>query len=218
MNKKELKKAHDEGLISDEKFKDELFKLETTPKIKKKKKVAVTLTEEEFIELIKHTKYDHHKVAFLLGFGAGLRVSEIVGGEREGEDDIPPLTKENVDLVEKEIFIADAKGMKQRRTVLPKGFKQKHLKLLPISKFCGARALQAAFTKNARAAGLLEKKPGLHFHCLRSGFISHCLKQGMPIHFVRDLVGHSNISTTRINSELPTQMLHFQKRKITNEN
>ena len=198
MNKKQLKQAHEEGLIDDDKFKDELFKLETTPKIKKKKKVAVTLTEEEFVELIKHTKYEHHKVAFLLGFGAGLRVSEIVGGEREGEEDIPPLKKENVDFVAKKIFIEDAKGMKQRYTVLPKGLQPKHMKFLPISKTCGARALQSAFTKNARAAGLLVKKPGLHFHCLRSGFISQCLKKGMPIHFVRDLVGHSNISTTNI--------------------
>ncbi len=200
MDKKQLKQAHEEGLISDDKFKDELFKLEMTPKVKKKKKVAVTITEDEFVKLIKNTKYDHHKLAFLLGFGAGMRVSEIVGGERKDQENIPPLTKENVDLDKKKIFITDAKGMKQRYTVVPKGFQKKHLRLLPISKFCGARALQSAFTKNCKKAGLLESKPGLHFHCLRSGFISHALKKGIPIHQIRDLVGHENISTTNIYS------------------
>lgn len=198
MNKKQLKQAYEEGLIDDDKFKEELFKIETIQKIKKKKKVAVTLTEEEFIKLIRYTKSEHHKVAFLLGFGSGLRISEIVGGKREDGEDIPPLKKENIDFIAKKIFIEDAKGMKQRYTVLPKGLKPKHMNLLPISKFCGARALQLAFNKSATIAGLKVKKPGLHFHCLRSGFISQCLKKGMPIHFVRDLVGHSNISTTNI--------------------
>lgn len=35
---------------------------------------------------------------------------------------------------------------------------------------------------------------------LRSGFISHALKKGIPIHQIRDLVGHENIATTNIYS------------------
>ncbi|GAG71023.1 unnamed protein product, partial [marine sediment metagenome] len=34
MNKKELKKAFEEGLITKETFQEELFKIEITPKIK----------------------------------------------------------------------------------------------------------------------------------------------------------------------------------------
>ncbi len=195
-NKKELKKLYDGGLIDDERYKDELFKLATTKQTRKIKKIAVTITEEEFIELIKHTRKDIHKLAFLLGFGSGLRISEIVGGKREEGEDIPPLMPNRVDMKAKKIFIADAKGGKQRTTVLPKGFKQKHLKMLPIKRT--SRAIQDAFKKAAARAGLLENKPELHFHCLRSGFISHGLKKGIPVHLIRDLVGHSNISTTNI--------------------
>ncbi len=196
MNKKELNKAQGERLITDKQYKDELFKLATTKQVKQKKKLAVTVSEEEFAKIIKNTKKDIHKLAFLLGWGAGLRISEIVGGKREDGVDIPPLEKERVDMVKKKILIADAKGGKQRITVLPKGFKTKHLSMLPIKRV--ARSLQYAFKNSCRKAGLLESKPELHFHCLRSGFITHCLKNNMPIHYVRDLVGHSNISTTNI--------------------
>ncbi len=185
MNKKELKKAFGEGLITKEQFQDELFKIETTPKIKKRKKLPVAIEEEEFIKLIKATKYDHWKVAFLFGFAAGLRISEVV-----------KLQKKDVDFIKGQIFIEDAKGGKDRVMAIPKGLMPKHLKHLPMK--CGARALQSAFTKTATLAGLMKDKPGLHFHSLRHGFASKCAAAGMPIPYLRDLMGHENISTTNI--------------------
>ena len=196
MNKKELSKLFKENLITEAQYKEELFKLATTKKPKVKKKLAVTVSEEDFIKIINKTKSDKHKLAFLLGFGSGLRISEIVGGVREEGDNIPALTKEKVNLQTKRIIIEDAKGGKSRIAPVPKGFKTKHLFMLPIQ--LTARALQIGFKNSCRKAGLLEARPNLHFHCLRSGFITHSLKMGVPIHQVRDLVGHSNISTTNI--------------------
>jgi len=45
---------------------------------------------------------------------------------------------------------------------------------------------------------LLEQKPDIHFHSLRHGFATRAIEQGIPIHHVRTLMGHSNISTTNI--------------------
>ena len=42
------------------------------------KKLPVAMNDEEFESLIKHTKKPHHRLAFLLGYGAGMRVSEVV--------------------------------------------------------------------------------------------------------------------------------------------
>lgn len=200
MNKKELKKAFEEGLITKEQFQEELFKIETAPKQpRKRKKAPVFFNDDEFVALIKviPKKYIHHRVAFLLAFVGGLRVSEIVGGKRaEGLDDIPPLTKERVDMKARRMFIKDAKGGKDRAAPLPKQFKEKHLKLLPISQFCGARALQAALVKYSRKAGLLEKKPGLHFHSLRHGFVSESFNRRIPAPMIRDAVGHASLATT----------------------
>lgn len=186
MNKKELRKAFEEQLIDESQYKEALFKLETEEKKpKEKKKLPVIVTEDEFTSIIKHTLKRHHKVAFLLGFGAGMRISEVVN-----------LQPEDVNVLEKRILIRQGKGGKDRIVPLPKGFKEKHLKSLPIK--CGVRSLQRAFKDACKRAGLLEAKPTLHFHSLRHGFATRMVAQGVPIHHIRTLMGHTNISTTNV--------------------
>lgn len=156
---------------------------------KKAKKLPVAISEEEFMKLIKATNMDKHKLAFLLGFEAGLRISEVL-----------KLEARDINFVDKNIFIRQGKGSKDRVVPLPKHFRESYLKFLPIG--VGARALEIAFKRCCKRAGLLEIKPTLHFHSLRHGFASHCVKQGVPIHHVRTLMGHSNISTTNVYLEL----------------
>ncbi len=153
------------------------------------KKLPCAIHEDEFVKLIKNTKYDHWKIAFLLGFGAGMRISEVV-----------KLQPGDINMDERRMFIRQAKGAKDRIVPLPKGFMPKHLKFIPFK--IGARALQSAFHKTAEKAGLLETKPELHFHSLRHGFANQCVSNGMPIHHLRTLLGHSNISTTNVYLEL----------------
>ena len=154
------------------------------------KKLPVAISEEEFTQLIKATKRAKSKLAFLLGYGSGLRVSEII-----------KLLPTQINIKDKTIFIKDAKGGKDRVVPLPKGFKQEHLKLLPLkykNVKSGSRSLQSAFKFYCRGAGLLKIKPTLHFHSLRHGFATQLVKQGVPIHHIRTLMGHSNISTTNV--------------------
>lgn len=195
MNKKELKKAFNEGLISQEQFKDELFKVETqVAKSKKAKRLPVALSEGEFVELLKATKSKRLRFAFLLGFGSGLRVSEILN-----------LRPEHINIKEKNILILQGKGKKDRIVPLPKGFREELVKLLPFkykNYKSGARSLEMAFKNSARASRLLDKKPAAHFHSLRHGFGSACANQGIPIHHIRTLMGHTNISTTNVYLEL----------------
>ncbi|MEM3091496.1 MAG: tyrosine-type recombinase/integrase [Candidatus Pacearchaeota archaeon] len=158
------------------------------------KKLPSAISEEDFVKLIKNTKKEHHKLAFLLGWGAGLRISEVLN-----------LRPEDINFKEKKIFIKQGKGGKDRIVPLPKGFKEKHLELLPFkfkSLKSGSRALEIAFKNAIRKAGLHEIKPDLHFHSLRHGFGSQLAKKGMPIHHIRTLMGHSNISTTNVYLEL----------------
>lgn len=153
------------------------------------KRLPIAATEEDFVKLIENTKKEEHKIAFLLGYGAGLRVSEVVS-----------LKPEDVNFKDKKIFIRQGKGGKDRIVPLPKGFKEKHLKMLPIK--IQQRALQIAFKNAIKRAGLNESKPNLHFHSLRHGFGSQLARKGMPIHHIRTLMGHSNISTTNVYLEL----------------
>jgi len=62
MNKKQLKQSFEEGLITQDQYKEELFKLETAPKPKKKsKKLPSYVSPEEFELLINHTKKYHQR-------------------------------------------------------------------------------------------------------------------------------------------------------------
>ena len=204
MKKKDLKQSFEEGLITQDQYKEELFKLETAPKPKKKsKKLATYLTPEEFDKLIGATKQYHHKIAFLLAYGSGLRISEIVGGVRPTGDQIPPLERNKVDLIVRSIFIQDAKGGKQRVVPLPKGWKVKMMDYLPLTKtysnvLSARRSIQKAFHDAAKRAGLLEAKPTLHIHSLRHSFGTRLVNQGVPLNQVQMLMGHSNLATTSV--------------------
>lgn len=154
------------------------------------KRLPVSIDEDEFLEVIGHTRKEHHKLAFLLGFASGLRVSEVC-----------KLRPENINMKERTISIIQGKGGKDRTVPLPKrGFKEKHLGMLPFK--CGARALEIAFRNACKAAGLLKTKPGLHFHSLRHGFASQCVRNGMDVNNIRILMGHTNIATTSVYFDL----------------
>ncbi|HEC40024.1 hypothetical protein LCGC14_0509700 [marine sediment metagenome] len=150
-----------------------------------KKKLPVVVSVDEFTKLIKHTKKTSDKITFLLGFGSGLRVSEIIG-----------LEKRDINLNERKILVRQGKGSKDRIVPLPKGFRESHLQHIPIK--VGVRQLQKSFKRASEKAGLLKTKPTLHFHSLRHGFGTRCVSEGMPIHHLRTLMGHTNISTTNV--------------------
>jgi|SRR3990172_388938 len=162
------------------------------PKKRKAKRLPVAVSSDEFQIIIGNTKKKHHKLAFLLGFESGLRISEVL-----------KLEAKDVNLKDKNILLRQAKGSKDRVVNLPKHFREDYLKLLPIK--CGERALEVAFKRTCKRAGLLEKKPTLHFHSLRHGYATRLVSNKVPIHHVRTLLGHSNISTTNIYLEANPQ-------------
>ncbi len=151
----------------------------------KPKKLPVAISQEEFTQLIKNTNKQEQKIAFLLGFGSGLRISEITR-----------LEKRDINFKERNILVRQGKGAKDRIVPIPKGFKESHLKHIPIK--VGVRALQRSFKSAATRSGLLKTKPTIHFHSLRHGFATRLVGQSVPIHHIRTLMGHTNISTTNI--------------------
>lgn len=150
-------------------------------------KLPTGLNEEEFTKLIKATNKERFKVAFLLGYASGLRISEIV-----------KLQRDHIDLKEKRISIYEGKGDKDRVVPLPKGFKDKHISLFPLpykNLDSGIRSLEIAFKLSAKKAGL---NNNLHFHSLRHSFAQRCIKQGMALNQIQLLMGHSNIAVTSV--------------------
>lgn len=144
------------------------------------KKLPKSVTPEEFPLLIKKTESKEYKVAFLLAYGSGLRLSEVLA--------VKPLH-----VVKNRIEVIDGKGGKDRMVPIPKKWKQWMTQILPIKKT--GRSLERNFKKSAKLAKL---NPLYSFHSLRHGFAVRCLEKGMPINFLQTLMGHSNLATTSI--------------------
>jgi len=150
---------------------------------KNTKRLPTVISFEEFEQVLKNTKKIHHRLAFKLGFLCALRVSEIVN-----------LKKGDIDRGRKMIHIRQGKGRKDRFVPYPKQLFQKW-NSLSIPMKCGVRALQIAFKKAAKKAGI---KKDVHFHTLRHSSVTHYIKQGMDISLVQRLAGHARLSTTEI--------------------
>ena len=172
-------------------------------------KLPKIITQEEFEKLYTHISkekppnFKQHQLCLLLGFEAGMRISEIVGWK----DRVPALTQEKIDLVNRSIRIESGKGQKDRIVPLPKRINDSMIKLLPIT--LKRRAIQEFITKHARE--VLQKE--ITFHTLRAGFITHLMNMGVPIHQVMLLAGHSKMETTGIYARAnPTQSLENARR------
>ncbi len=107
----------------------------------KPKKLPVEVTEDEFAQLLTVTKQMKHKVAFLLAWGSGMRIGEVIR-----------LQKEDVNLDGKEIRINQGKGSKDRIVPLPRGFKEKHMEFIPFD--FKDRSLQKTFRLYSEKSGL----------------------------------------------------------------
>jgi site-specific recombinase XerD len=60
------------------------------------------------------------------------------------------------------------------------------------------------FKKACIAAGL---DSAIHFHSLRHSFASNLVQKGVPLYTIKELLGHSSISTTEIYSHLNMETL-----------
>jgi len=168
----------------------------------KAKPLPVEINKEEYIALLKVTKFMHHKVAFMLGFESGLRITEIVN-----------LHKANFDFGNKEIRINLGKNSKDRIVNLPTSWQPQHISFIPLK--CQQRALQKAFIKSAIITGLKAKKPKIHFHSLRHGFATECVRSGVCLATLQGLLGHEDLATTTIYINLcPTERVEEVRSKF----
>jgi len=156
-------------------------------------KIPAIITQEEFEKIFEAETNKEYKLAFLLGFESGMRISEIVGlKNKDGNWKINPLDKPQIDLQGNTIKVVGGKGKKDRIVPLPKRFNKNALSLLPLKK--SRRALEWKIKK----LGLKVLNKPIHFHTLRHGFGSHLAGANRPLHEIQMLMGHSRLDTTGI--------------------
>ncbi len=167
---------------------------------KKPKRLPTVLTKKEIMLIIKNTTNLKHKLMLALAYGGGLRLSEVIN-----------LKVADVLINENCVMVRQGKGNKDRMTIFPEKIKMvltKYLANKSASELVfesnrtgklSSRTIEKIFSSGLKKAGI--KKPAT-FHSLRHSFATHLLENGTDIRYVQELLGHSNIRTTQVYTQV----------------
>jgi len=172
---------------------------------KRNKKLPIVLSREEIKNIIDVIRNPKHKLIISLAYGAGLRISEVVN-----------LKVKDINLEELTIHLKNAKGKKDRITIFPEKIKSdvqnliagKNLNDYLFESERGGkltkRTVQKIFENALRVASI---KKDATFHSLRHSFATHLLENDVDVRYVQELLGHQNIRTTQIYTQVTNPKL-----------
>lgn len=178
-----------------------------TPKIAKK--LPVVLTKEEISKLIDSIKNRKHKLMVMFMYSSGLRLSELLN-----------LKVGDLELDEKIGWVRSGKGSKDRMLLLSNKLIDEMREYIQSKKesdyiFTGRkermtpRNVQKIIKRAIKIAGI---EKDVHPHSLRHSLGTHLLEDGVDIRKIQVLLGHANLSTTQIY----TQVSNEELKKIKN--
>jgi len=168
--------------------------------------LPIVLTKDEIKSLVKNAKNVRDK-AIVQTLYCGLRVSEVVGLERN-----------DIDETNMRINIRHGKGdkarvvrMSQNLGDLLEKYLAERTDTLPYlfatydgQRKIGVRAIQRMIKNTAVRAGI--DKP-VSCHKLRHSFATHLLESGTDIRYIQALLGHADLSTTQIYTQVSDKKL-----------
>jgi site-specific recombinase XerD len=183
------------------------------PNPKRNKTLPEILTIEEVKKLINTTRNIKHKLIIKLLYGCGLRVSEIIN-----------LKKQDINFRESLIKIKLGKGNKDRYVKLPESIISdlKAYAQLNPSQILFPSNREGKLTKktigkivsdNAKKAGI---KKRVYPHLLRHSFATHLLEQGTDLKIIQKILGHSDIKTTQIYTQISQASIKNIKSPLDN--
>ncbi len=189
-------------------FFGEILGNDITARIKRpkfEKKIPITLSKKEIKNLLETIKNIKHRILLELMVSSGLRVSEAVA-----------LKVEDIDFDEKTVHIKSGKGNKDRKTIISSSI----LKL--INEYLDSRKRDSEYLFEKKEGHIGVKLPQLivkeaakkakirkkvSCHNLRHSFATHLLNEGVDIRLIQVLLGHSDISTTQIYTQVSTEQI-----------
>lgn len=163
---------------------------------KRNKKLPIVLSRAEIEKIIAATENPKYRLMISLGYACGLRVSEVVS-----------LKIKDLNIDELVVHVKDAKGKKDRISVLPEKLQDdlrnliagKNAEELVFASNRGGKltttSLQKMFRQSLAKAKIMTPAT---FHSLRHSFATHLLENGVDVRYVQELLGHANIRTTQI--------------------
>ncbi len=163
---------------------------------KKQRSFPDILTRDEVNALFNACENLRDKCMLMIMYSAGLRLSEVSS-----------LKVSDLDSEKMQIFIRNGKGGKDRFAILSKAnldvlreywkeYRPKEWLFYSRRKtgtHISTRATQNIFRKYKEIAGITKN---VTCHSLRHSFATHLLEDGVSIFHIKQLLGHSDISTT----------------------
>lgn len=181
-------------------------KISKIPYPKPDKRLPIVLSQDEVQKMFSACENLKHKVILALLYSCGLRVSELIN-----------LKWEHIDRSRMIINIIQAKGKKDRQVMLTP-------QIIPLlekywyeykSKVYVLNGWKDELQYSDRSVGEVVKqlaaKAGLnkrvYTHLLRHCTFTHMVENGVDIHLIQRLAGHSNVKTTAIYTHISHNLI-----------
>jgi integrase/recombinase XerD len=178
-------------------------------------KERTVLLQEEVKQLLEVCKMPHERAILALGYGCGLRVSEMV-----------QCNIEDVKLQENILIVPRGKGNKRRTVPMSAGVAKElgdyffnervhyntitqkafivHSKGGRMQKYTLNKILKEII-KRTKSEKIQEKQ--ISIHNLRHSIATHLLEQGVKVEQVRQFLGHSQLESTEIYTRVSQKLL-----------
>src|SRR5438552_3580378 len=184
-------------------------------RLREPQKIPLVMSQDETRRLLAVASSLKVRVLLSLGYGCGLRASEVVR-----------LKVKHIDSAQKIIRVEQSKGRKDRNVMLSPetlDLLRQWWKVRPSRYDAGTpleerwlfpgtrrgkpmttRQLNRLFHEAADAAGI---KKGVTLHALRHSFATHLLERGTDIRIIQTLLGHDKLDTTARYTRVATGMI-----------
>ena len=183
--------------------------------LREPQKIPLVMSPDETKRLLAVASSLKARILLGLGYGCGLRASEVVR-----------LKVKHIDSAQKIIRVEQSKGRKDRNVMLSAetldllrewwkvrpsrhdaGTPREERWLFPGAKrgkTMSTRQLSRLFHEAADAAGI---RKGVSLHTLRHSFATHLLERGTDIRIIQALLGHDKLDTTARYTRVATGMI-----------
>ena len=183
--------------------------------LREPQKIPLVMSPDETKRLLAVASSLKARILLGLGYGCGLRASEVVR-----------LKVKHIDSAQKIIRVEQSKGRKDRNVMLSAetldllrewwkvrpsrhdaGTPREERWLFPGAKrgkTMSTRQLSRLFHEAADAAGI---RKGVSLHALRHSFATHLLERGTDIRIIQALLGHDKLDTTARYTRVATGMI-----------
>lgn len=161
--------------------------------------LPVVLTKNEIKILLNNTENEKHRLLIELLYSTGLRLSECIN-----------LKYSDLDLKENIGWVRKGKGSKDRIFIISDIFKRDLIKykdkngedeyIFSVNgRKMSPRGIQHAIKTSVERSGI---DKDIHVHTLRHSFATHLLENGVDIRKIQSLLGHANLQTTQIYTQV----------------